>query len=87
MLLSWGERSESQTEQSLEQEGAMCKLTSDGSSNWSQLPNCCNDLGWEVVCYDGFTSEKWALNSAVECHLHTIASCPLAIDSNDVRSG
>jgi hypothetical protein len=23
------------------------------------------------VCYHGFTANQWALNSAVECHLHT----------------
>jgi hypothetical protein len=33
------------------------------------------------VCYHGFTANQWALNSAVECHLHTvevIGSNPIA---------
>jgi len=25
----------------------------------------------ELACYDGFAANLWALNSAVECHLHT----------------
>src|ERR1700688_1870885 len=28
-------------------------------------------VGRELVCYHGFTANQWALNSAVECHLHT----------------
>jgi hypothetical protein len=27
---------------------------------------------WEVACYDEFAAKKWALNSAVECHPHTV---------------
>jgi hypothetical protein len=37
--------------------------------------------GGEVACYDGFAAKQWALNSAVECHLHTvevIGSNPIA---------
>ena len=33
------------------------------------------------MCYHGFTANQWALNSAVECHLHTvevIGSNPIA---------
>ena len=30
-----------------------------------------DDVGWELVCYHGFTANQWALNSAVECRLHT----------------
>jgi hypothetical protein len=26
----------------------------------------------EVACYDEFAAKKWALNSAVECHPHTV---------------
>src|SRR3954464_3232848 len=35
----------------------------------------------EVACYDRFAAIKWALNSAVECHPHTvevIGSNPIA---------
>ena len=34
----------------------------------------CRDrtVGRELVCYHGFTANQWALNSAVECHLHTV---------------
>src|ERR1700722_6599799 len=38
-------------------------------------------VGRELVCYHGFTANQWALNSAVECHLHTvevIGSNPIA---------
>ena len=27
---------------------------------------------WELACYDEFAAKKWALNSAVECHPHTV---------------
>ena len=27
---------------------------------------------WEVACYDDFAANPWALNSAVECHPHTV---------------
>ena len=33
------------------------------------------------MCYDGVAAKNWALNSAVECHLHTvevIGSNPIA---------
>jgi hypothetical protein len=36
---------------------------------------------WEVACYDELAAKTWALNSAVECHLHTVevrGSNPLA---------
>ena len=33
------------------------------------------------------TALQWALNSAVECHLHTLANDLPTIDSKDVRSG
>ena len=35
----------------------------------------------ELACYDGLAANLWALNSAVECHLHTvevIGSNPIA---------
>ena len=38
-------------------------------------------VGQELACYDEFTAIQWALNSAVECHLHTvevIGSNPIA---------
>ena len=30
------------------------------------------DHGLEVACYDDFAAQQWALNSAVECHPHTV---------------
>ena len=39
------------------------------------------EVGWELVYNDELTARKWALNSAVECHLHTvevIGSNPIA---------
>jgi hypothetical protein len=27
----------------------------------------------QPACYDGFAANLWALNSAVECHLHTLS--------------
>ena len=38
----------------------------------------------ELVYNEELTAAKWALNSAVECHLHTLAIHPPAADSKDV---
>jgi hypothetical protein len=38
-------------------------------------------------CRNCLNRKSWALNSAVECHLHTLAINPAAIDSKEVRSG
>jgi len=39
----------------------------------------------ELACYDGVAANLWALNSALECHLHTVAIHPPAIGSKEVR--
>ena len=39
----------------------------------------------ELVYNDELTASKWALNSAVECHLHTLTIDPPAVDYKEVR--
>jgi len=39
----------------------------------------------ELVSNDELTALQWALNSAVECHLHTVTIDPPAVDSKEVR--
>ena len=36
-----------------------------------RLSGGCYEVDRELVCYHRFTAIQWALNSAVECHLHT----------------
>ena len=45
------------------------------------IASCKLKKSGELACYDGFAANLWALNSAVECHLHTvevIGSNPIA---------
>ena len=39
----------------------------------------------ELMYNDELTALQWALNSAVECHLHTVAIDPPAVDYKEVR--
>ena len=56
-----------------------------GTSAGTASDSVRTQMGRELACYDGFAANLWALNSAVECHLHTLAIDPPAIDSKDVR--
>jgi hypothetical protein len=59
----------------------------NGGYNGGWRQNSSKIVDWELVYNDELTATKWALNSAVECHLHTvevIGSNPIAPTNNQL---
>ena len=55
-----------------QREGAATIATSTGARTGAAVDSMTMTTDLKVACYDDFAAKQWALNSAVECHPHTV---------------